>query len=90
MPDRLENLRATLNQLEVELRELEAIDDETRRELAEVALEIAAVLARGKATGEPRPAEGTLRQRLEDFEASHPQLALIVGRIIDGLGQLGI
>lgn len=90
MPDRIEKLRATLQQLDAELRDIESIDDETRKQLAEAALEIATVLAQGEKSDDSRRPEGSLRERLEDFEASHPQLALIIGRLIDGLGQLGI
>jgi hypothetical protein len=90
MPDRIEKLRATLHELEAELRELDSIDDDTRKLLAEAALEIANTLTRGEKSDETHRVEGSLRERLEEFEASHPQLALIVGRLIDGLGQLGI
>ena len=90
MPDRLEKLRATLHELESELRELDTLDDETRKLLAESALEIATVLTQGAKSDDTDRVEGSLRDRLEEFEASHPQLALIVGRLIDGLGQLGI
>lgn len=90
MPDRIEKLRATLHELEAELRDVETIDDDTRRMLAEAALEIATVLTEGQRSEQTDRVEGSLRERLEEFEASHPQLALIVGRLIDGLGQLGI
>jgi hypothetical protein len=90
MPDRLEKLRATLHELEAELREIDSLDDETRKELAEAALEITRALARGERTEQTEEVAGSLKDRLEEFEASHPQLALIVGRLIDGLGQLGI
>jgi hypothetical protein len=53
-------------------------------------VEIAATLGRGERTEETERVEGSLRERLTEFEASHPQLAMIVGRLIDGLGQLGI
>jgi hypothetical protein len=90
MSDRIEKIRATLHELETELRELDSIDDDTRKMLAEAALEIATVLTRGEKSDDTDRVEGSLRERLEEFEASHPQLALIVGRLIDGLGQLGI
>ena len=43
--------------------------------------------SRETATGE---IEGSLRERLVDFEASHPQLAMVLTRVIDLLGQAGI
>jgi hypothetical protein len=90
MPDRLEKLRATLHELEAELRDIDSLDDDTRKLLAEAALEIATVLTRGQRSDQTDEVAGSLRERLQEFEASHPQLALIVGRLIDGLGQLGI
>ena len=90
MPDRLEKLRATLHELENELREIDSLDDATRKQLADAALEITRALARAEPSEQTDEVAGSLRERLEEFEASHPQLALIVGRLIDGLGQLGI
>jgi hypothetical protein len=90
MSDRLEKLRATLQELEAELRDIDSLDDATRQQLAEAALEITTVLTKGEKSDQTHEVEGSLRERLEEFEASHPQLALIVGRLIDGLGQLGI
>jgi Domain of unknown function (DUF4404) len=90
MPDRLDKLRATLAELEAELRELDSIDDATRDVLADAAAEIATTLRRGKRSAETKQTETSLRGHLADFEASHPQLAGILTRLIDGLGQLGI
>jgi phytoene/squalene synthetase len=90
MPDRLDKLRTTLAELEAELRELDSIDDATRDVLADAAAEISATLRRGKRSPETKRAETSLKGQLADFEASHPQLAGILTRLIDGLGQLGI
>lgn len=90
MADRLDKLRATLSELEHELREMDSLDDTTREQLASAAAEIAASLRRGKRSEETLRAEDSLQGRLTDFEASHPQLAIIVGRLLDGLAQLGI
>jgi hypothetical protein len=90
LPDRLEKLRVTLAELEAELRELDSIDDATRDVLADAAAEIAATLRRGKSSPETRQVETSLKGQLAEFEASHPQLAGILTRLIDGLGQLGI
>jgi len=90
MPDRLDRIRATLSELETELGSPDSLDDETREELAAAAAEIAAALRRGKRSEKTRQAENSLQDRLVEFEAQHPQLAGIVTRLIDGLGQLGI
>jgi hypothetical protein len=90
MADRLEKLRATLAELEAELQSLDSLDDATREQLADAAAEIAASLRRGNRTEAARQAEQSLRGRLVEFEAQHPQLAIVVGRLLDGLAQLGI
>jgi len=90
MADRLDKLRATLSELEAELRSVESLDDTTREELAQAAAEIAASLRRGKRSPQTRQAEDSLQNRLVEFEAANPQLAGIVSRLLDGLAQLGI
>ena len=90
MSDRLEKLRTTLAELERELAAVGSLDDQTREQLADAAAEIAATLGRGQRSEQTVAAEDSLKGRLVEFEASHPQLAIIVGRLIDGLAQLGI
>ena len=90
MADRLDKLRAALSELEAELDAVDSLDDATREQLADAAAEIAASLRRGKRSEKTQHAEHSLQTRLDEFEASHPQLALIVGRLLDGLAQLGI
>jgi uncharacterized coiled-coil DUF342 family protein len=89
MPDRLEKLRAALAELNEELR-TDSLDDETREQLAQAAAEIAASLRRGKRTEQTSRTQDSLQGRLAEFEASHPELAGVIARLIDGLGQLGI
>ncbi|HMC11822.1 MAG TPA: DUF4404 family protein [Pirellulaceae bacterium] len=90
MADRLDKLRATLSELEAELRSTGSLDDATREQLADAAAEIAASLRRGKRSEQTRQAEDSLQNRLVEFEAAYPQLAGIVTRLLDGLAQLGI
>jgi hypothetical protein len=90
MADRLEKLRSTLSELESELEAVDSLDDEAREQLADAAAEIAAALRRGKRSDDTTRVEDSLKDRLVDFEASHPQIAIIVGRLLDGLAQLGI
>jgi hypothetical protein len=88
--DRLDQLRATLSELDSQLRQLDAIDEPTRALLAEAAAKIIDVISRGERSPEGAPTDASLRDRLVEFEASHPQLAGILSRLLDGLGQLGI
>lgn len=95
-----ERLRQALADLEAQLRDLDTLDPQTQAQLRQAATEINARLARQEAAAAPaQPAdretetaelEGSLRERLVDFEASHPQLAMVLTRVIDLLGQAGI
>lgn len=91
MPERLDKLRAAVEDLERELHSLEEVDPETRRLLEEARAEIQTALA-----GEPPPsiATGALSGRLESaarrFEATQPTLAGVLERLVNGLAQLGI
>ena len=90
MADQIARLRTTLSELEKELAAVDSLDDDAREQLATAAAEIAATLRRGKRSDQTLVAEDSLKTRLVDFEASHPQLAIVVGRLLDGLAQLGI
>ena len=91
MPDRLERLRTTLSDLEQELAELDSLDAETRAILDLASREIHAALQKSE---HPFPGHPTLVARLtsaaERFEVSHPNVAGVLHRMIDALGQLGI
>ena len=101
MPDRIERLRTTLAELEAELRELPAVDTETRAVLEEAVAEITTVLQR-TASASPKsqmldedldddtPVESRWREAVADFEVSHPQIAGLLQRVINTLAQIGI
>lgn len=91
MSEHAEKLKATVAELEEELRSLETLDDETCEVLGEALREIQAALS----PEDPNELEAeSLMDRLNDatleFEGSHPTLTGIIGRLIDGLGQMGI
>ena len=95
-----ERLRQALAELEAQLRNLDSLDPETQARLRQAAADINAKLSRQEnaaaadttSTSETatEDIEGSLRERIVDFEASHPQLAMVVTRVIDLLGQAGI
>ena len=91
MTDNLEKLRATLRELKQELQSLDTMDVQTRQSLEDVMHEIDSSLHESNEIGDQHH---TLVERLKEaaqgFEDSHPTLFGIVGRIIDGLGQIGI
>lgn len=87
----IEKLRATVAELEQQLRELTSVDDESRQVLEDAVREIRATLREEDRT---QIQQDSLAQRLSDlvqkFEGEHPTLTSIIGRIADGLGQMGI
>jgi hypothetical protein len=99
MAERLHKLQETLAELESELNQVDALDEETREHLSQVASEILARVARKQASPDavgPQPSAATrqdasnLRERAKTFETEHPQLSAIIFRVVDLLGQAGI
>ena len=91
MTEHVEKLRATVTELEQELRLLPAVDDESRALLQEAMREIRAVLRQEQPSElPPDSVTDRLRVAASEFEGSHPTLTAILSRIIDGLGQMGI
>lgn len=94
MADRLEELRTLLDELSAELREVETLDGPTRQAMEETASEMIAALHRSAEHDEVEQrgdeSDETLRDRVVEFEASHPNLAAVFHRLIDILGQMGI
>jgi hypothetical protein len=88
MTERYELLRTLAAELQTEVRAAESLDDQTREQLETLATEIIQALHRSE-TGEAAD-RGSIRDRLVEFEASHPNLAVVVNRLIDMLGQMGI
>ena len=90
MSDRLDRLRTLLAELVTQLRAADSLDEPTRQQLATAASEMIAALHRDEAAPPADADAGTLRERIVEFEASHPNLAAVMNRLIDMLGQMGI
>jgi hypothetical protein len=91
MTDDLERLRSTLSELKKELDSLGPINDETRQSLEEVVQDIHSSLHASAGTDiEQQSLIERLKEAAQGFEGSHPTLAGIIARMIDGLGQIGI
>ncbi len=87
----IEKLRATVTELEQELRTLKAVDAESRQVLEEAVREIHAALHDEERAESRRDSLiARLRESVGRFEGSHPALTGIVTRVIDGLSQIGI
>jgi hypothetical protein len=92
MSERIEKLRAAVEELERELESLETVDPETQALLEEVREEIQRALEDHE---EPSPAHAeSLIDRLKEagrtFDAEHPTLGGVVTRMINALAQMGI
>jgi chromosome segregation ATPase len=91
MPERLEKLRAAVEDLERELHSLEEVDPETRLLLEEARREIHDALSREQHESlYEGPLSGRLESAARRFEATHPTLAGVLERLVNGLAQLGI
>ncbi len=91
MPERLQKLKATIQDLETELESLTAIDADTREMLEEAVAEIHTALRKEDPQHlEPHSLAERLKTAAEQFESSHPTLFGVVSRTIDILGQMGI
>ena len=87
-----QQLLASLDALRIELAEVDSIGDDTRAALDKVAEDLHRVLDPEQETTDDDAAasqEG-LQGMLQHFEAEHPKLAEAIGRIADGLANLGI
>lgn len=86
-----EKLRETVAELEQALQSVTVADEATRLRLQNALAEIRAAL-------QDEPPSSAVRMTLvdhlskavEDFEESHPTLVTLIGRLADGLSQMGI
>jgi hypothetical protein len=85
-----EKLQATLNQLREQLNQAQGLDPAVAKHLNSMIAEASDALVGGQA----QPDQSSLNERLSDavlkVEASHPDLAMNLGSIIDALGRMGI
>lgn len=86
-----DKLRGELTKLHQELSTVDTVDEPTKAMLVTVMHDIAKLLS-GEKTGDDNdtPSSDSLREMVTDFEAEHPQLAQALGRLADGLANLGI
>ena len=96
-----ESLVETLNQLRQQLSAARQLDPEVAARLRQTMADIQEALAQPDtntfetgATEDADEDEPAITDRLHEaalhFEESHPTIALTLGRLIDGLGQMGI
>jgi phosphoglycerate-specific signal transduction histidine kinase len=87
----IEKLRTTVSELEQVLRGIKSLDNESRQALEQAVQEIRAALQQETQSEVDRQSlVERLRESVERFESIHPSLTAVLGRLIDGLGQMGI
>ncbi len=91
-----QQLNDTLTQLHDALAHGPQLDEESRERLSQLLADIQNVL-QSDDTGESDSSDESgesltdrLQDAIADFEAAHPQFSELMGRIADGLSQLGI
>lgn len=86
-----EQLRLKLQELQTELREIDEIDEETRRLLEGAMEEMHEALRHDNPEALQHPSlVDNLNRATQDFESSHPGLTRIIGNMVDILGNTGI
>ena len=87
-----QHIRKTLTELQAQLRHTESLPEGEREIVDEIYEEIEQLLARPRQQQHVPPY--TLLARLDDaahrFEVSHPDLTVMIGRVIDSLSTMGI
>jgi hypothetical protein len=90
-----DDLLETLRQLREQLSGAQHLDSEVAARLRQTIDDIKNMLDRQSGDGTEAPDEDvSFSQRLSEaalhFEESHPKISATLGRLIDGLGQMGI
>ena len=90
-----ESLRGELENLHNELSNLEGLDAPTLESLKKVAEDIDKLLSQQQQAGEEEQHElQGIREHLDDlairFDTEHPQIAGLLARLTDALGNIGI
>ena len=87
----IDKLRATISELERELRGIKSLDNESRRMLEQAVQDIRDTLQeREQPAADRQSLVERLQEAVERFESTHPSLTAVLGRLIDGLAQMGI
>lgn len=87
-----QQLHERLKQLHTELQQIDSVDEDSRALLEKLEGDIKALL-NAQESERPRQYKGfgeQLRDSVERFEASHPDLALTMGQLADMLAKMGI
>jgi hypothetical protein len=87
-----EQLRKTLEQLQMELAHTDSADSTTNELLQGVRRDVAVLLERldQPATDRQRSIPARLRDAIPYFEGSHPRLTIAMAEVVDTLNRMGL
>ncbi len=87
-----QQLRAMLEQLHAEIGNAQSVDEGERELLKHLMADIQTVLARSGEGAPPQyqPLIQRLGEAVKQYEASHPTLTLLMGRVLDTLSNAGV
>ena len=87
-----QRLRQLLEQLHTELSQTQPPDAEARAQLKDLMTEVQVILERADETSEQqyRSLNDRLRQSIQQFERSHPQLTWAMGEVLEILSRSGV
>lgn len=84
-------LQEALKELHEELDRTPSVDDESRRLLVDIKDEIEELLARSEGdVTSPKSLDERLKASVIHFEGTHPQLTILINRVVDALASMGI
>jgi hypothetical protein len=87
-----QELRSLLEQLHNEIERSETVDEKERELLQHLGADIRELLARSE--GEENPSEPSVVKRLEEsidhFEVTHPDLTMLLAKLLETLSNAGI
>lgn len=91
MPDRIEKLKAIVQELEAELKSLDSVDAQSQQLLEGALADLHTALGeKDTASLQSSSLVERLHSAEAEFQVSHPTVSGLVLRMINALGQLGI
>jgi uncharacterized protein DUF4404 len=90
--DRNLQLREQLERLDAELKSIESVDDASREVLQRVQEDVQNLLLRSGTMAPPQEVSITarLRQGIQHFEVTHPNLVAMMEQVVNTLSEMGI
>jgi hypothetical protein len=85
-----QRLNKLLEDLHTELSSADALDDQAKEQLRDIAREIEGAVGPDEDKGMGAEAMNQLEEAAVDFQSEHPRLAGILSQITDTLAKLGI